>query len=317
MIQINMPTKFFTLLLILCLGNSFSLNAQAGTDNYCTFTQGYYGNPNGIQYGETTIQIIENALSDGNGQNNPITLGVPGRSLTINRSAAACVIEWLPGGGASKKLPSGDLNVDGNCNAGALPIRKGRIKNNLITQAITLALNMRYDDRLYYLTLENACISSSNAIYTKLGDNATIGDLMEYTNEALGGNISGNLGYLTSAIGAVNDHFDECQAACGIVTPPGGGGGGLMFRQTLATTEIFVFPNPAKDFISINVENFIGEDVTIQIYNRLGMLQKEQQINQLAEGMIRVDLNNFSLGMHVLSIRSNTQQANQKFIVFK
>ena len=312
----NMPTRFFIFIFILCLGNSLTLNAQEGTDNYCTFTQGYYGNPNGIQYGETTIEIITNALSTDNGQNNPITLGLAGRSLTINQSAATCIIDWLPGGGPSKKLPNGDLNVDGTCNSGSLPIRKGRIKNNLITQTITLALNMRYDDRLDYLTLENACIDPSHAIYAALGNDATIGDLLDYANEALGGNISGNLGYITAAIGAVNDHFDECQAACGTVTPPGGGGGGgIMFRQELETSEIFVFPNPAKEYISINLENFVGEDCTIQIYNQLGMLQYEQQVDQLAEDRLRINLENFSFGMHALNIKSNTKQASQKFIV--
>lgn len=180
---------------------------------YCTFTQGYYGNPGGIQQGRTTLEIIEAALSSG-----PLVIGLPGRSLSFGLEDAQCIIDLLPGNGSPQPLPAnlGDLSVNArNCNLGPISLDKeGRIKNNFLTQTITLMLNTRNDADLCALPLNRICgLSISDAVYEGLGSNATVCDLISCANDVLGGGNTCALkaGVLTDIIGQINERFDECQ----------------------------------------------------------------------------------------------------------
>lgn len=184
---------------------------------FCTFTQGYYGNPTGIQFGQTTIEIIEEALSDGNGNNSPIILGSGNRTLQVDLEAAQCVINLLPGGGSPKLLPQENNVLGSSCNTGSISIKNGRFNNILLAQTLTLALNLRYDQNLSNLLLGNTCINIPISIYNDLGEMATVGDLLDHANNVLGGGSTLELSDIPEALGNINDYFDECAEAC--ITP--------------------------------------------------------------------------------------------------
>jgi len=71
-----------------------------------------------------------------------LTIGKPGRSVTINNTAAniACVIDVLPGNQGSTEIAAGNFNICGL--PGSMLTNQGRIKNVLAGQTITLALNI-------------------------------------------------------------------------------------------------------------------------------------------------------------------------------
>lgn len=189
---------------------------------FCTLTQGFYGNPGGIQFGMTTLEVIEAALSDG-----PIVIGSAGQSLIIMPGSSQCIIDLLPGGGPSSELPSADVTLsNGNCDPAPIPTKHGRFKNTLLAQTITLSLNTRNDSDLEFLPLQNACISVPSTINNALPTNATVGDLLNYANAALGGG-GGNLGLLADVLGDINDYFDECNLACF----EGGGSGAFVVPE--------------------------------------------------------------------------------------
>ncbi|MFZ9718131.1 MAG: T9SS type A sorting domain-containing protein, partial [Chitinophagaceae bacterium] len=105
---------------------------------YCTYTQGYYGNIGGKactpEGPRTTTALINSALASMPG--NKLYLGKPGRSFTA--TTASYIIGILPGGGPSTMLPAGDyVNA-----TSASFLRKGRVNNVLLSQTITLALNI-------------------------------------------------------------------------------------------------------------------------------------------------------------------------------
>ncbi len=196
-------------------------SCEENDDTYCTFTQGFYGNEVGRFEGQTTLEILQDLLSqdingDGDNQNDPLFIGTAGQSLSIGYYQAACLFDLLPGGGPSQPLPTGDVVLNANCNASPIDIRNdGTFNNALLSQTITLMLNVRYDPSLCYLTLSTACLDIPTAIYQTIGIDATVCDLIELANSALGGETSINLGYINHAIAAINDGFNECQLLCG------------------------------------------------------------------------------------------------------
>jgi hypothetical protein len=113
-------------------------------DLLCTYTQGYYGNPGGTSCdgtngGLSTAQLIGQSLHN---WGDTLTVGMTGKSVGIKNNAAniACLIAKLPGGGPAKELPSGNYNI---CNLpSSIAPAGGRIKNVLLAQTLTLALNV-------------------------------------------------------------------------------------------------------------------------------------------------------------------------------
>jgi hypothetical protein len=141
-----------------CFGTTsltITVNACGG---FCTYTQGYYGNLGGLSCnGEpadpgpnqfTTLQTITNALNAWGGT---LTVGCPGHSVSITLGNEQCVVDKLPGGGAPKALPAGDINI---CNLTSAYLKNGVINNALLAQTITLGLNMGVDGDLGGFALE-------------------------------------------------------------------------------------------------------------------------------------------------------------------
>jgi hypothetical protein len=112
----------------------------------CTYTQGAYGNSGGKYCDGTngklsTSELISQAIAHAGGK---ITVGVlgtimsPNYSVSISSTDVDCVISRLPGGGPAKELSAGDVSI---CSE-TIPLKNGRITNGLLSQTITLALNV-------------------------------------------------------------------------------------------------------------------------------------------------------------------------------
>ena len=117
-------------------------------DKFCTYTQGKYGNTNGLActpFGsKTTTQLIQ--MSIGNMPGGVLYIGkgddksALNGSFTANASNAANIIAILPGGGAGVALSSDyDLTTVPKTFP---PLKNGKIANNLLSQTIVLALNV-------------------------------------------------------------------------------------------------------------------------------------------------------------------------------
>src|SRR5262249_45692075 len=80
-----------------------------------------------------------------------LTVGEPGRSLTITLANAGCIQMRMPAGTAPTFLPAGNLTLEGGCNSIPTNIptdKKGKWQNVLLGQTITLAFNIRFDTLL-------------------------------------------------------------------------------------------------------------------------------------------------------------------------
>ncbi len=197
------------------------------SEAYCSYTQGYYGNEGGKTCkGESTRELLNKLLIE------DLILGDGDYTFTIPAGAADCVLDILPGGGPSKAL-SGAYGCD---NLGDIVSNKqGRLKNTLLAQGITLALNLRNSpnlmsfpvDGMDFETRETEDCSNPDAegihgtershafgmdVVDYLGVDATISDLLDLVNSALAGyDITPlSLSNVADAAALVNEAFDEC-----------------------------------------------------------------------------------------------------------
>jgi len=121
---------------------------------FCTLTQGAYGNSKGKFNGIKRDALIRNLLESG-----PVTIGkLGGWYITFTNpasgqqnSTANCIISVMPAGGTPGALPGGTMvTIDGSaghtCNA--FPsnlLADGKFNNVLIGQTLALTLNLRLD----------------------------------------------------------------------------------------------------------------------------------------------------------------------------
>ena len=249
---------------------------------FCTMTQGYYGNEGGLYCnGETTIELITGLLSSGD-----MVIGVPAnnKTFTVPSENAQCVIDILPGGGPAAVLPG----INSCDNPGPLVGNNGRLRNNLLAQTITLDLNMRLDADLaglvfesaYFYTLESTGCDDPNAnpipgtelyftmpqcIMDAFGGQPSVADIYYMANQALGGNaVVCSLGDITSAIGVINDALDECRFI--YFSEPA-----YQPQTSSPDVNLNVTPNPFRDVVEISFNLKSDSKVTIDIYNIQGV----------------------------------------------
>jgi hypothetical protein len=153
------------------------------------------------------------------------------------------VNQSLPGGGPATFLPAGNSTITTNCfGEPAYLTKQGRINNILLSQTLTLSLNVRWDNgklllfrlRSGYLTTQkmSGCgpdavpveicdgstiksIKMNQAVIDYLGANNTVADLLQLANDVLGGTktpgVNGVPSYndINDVVSAINEAFDE------------------------------------------------------------------------------------------------------------
>jgi hypothetical protein len=212
---------------------------------YYTYTQGYYSStgtsctPAGGKKGslaliQYALDHMDGVLTNGTGQ---LYLGKPGASFTVNYADASKLIAIMPGGGTAGKLTA---NFNLAAQSSYPPLKKGKIDNVLLSQAITLKLNLNIQgDALNGLILQGGflttqkgdlstcpttkvvpCSKDANSISslkittntTLLGllNGKTVTDLLAMASNALGGTLPGGVSYsdINNAVDVINRSFD-------------------------------------------------------------------------------------------------------------
>ena len=85
----------------------------------------------------------------------------------------------------------------------------------------------------------------------------------------------------------------------------------IVKPETLA---ISLFPNPTRDFITLNFEEMIYGQVDIQIMNSIGQVVQNQTMNNVNQ-QERIELNNLPKGMYFCRVQSEKGNWIQSFLV--
>jgi hypothetical protein len=81
---------------------------------------------------------------------------------------------------------------------------------------------------------------------------------------------------------------------------------------------LVLFPNPATDYIDVNLKDYKGKDVTIYLYNQIGITQSIHQIQNVnGASPEHIDLNNFSEGQYILRVESKGVRDAVKAIIIQ
>ncbi|MEN8204307.1 MAG: T9SS type A sorting domain-containing protein [Bacteroidota bacterium] len=322
----------------------------------CSFTQGFYGNEGGKMCGQIgTPDLLESLMYE------DLIMGLPGNSFAIlaDEHSAECILKLLPGGGPSKAL-SGDASCE---DLGDIEVnKKGRLKNSLLAQGITLTLNTRLSSELLefpvdgteFVTMvamdcfdpEAGGIPGTEKTYAfnpelvdELPEDATIAELLDLVNRALGGeDISPlTLSQVSDAATLVNEAFDECVVVKGYaeVMPvdetagESGEGSGDQNEEnetqggTKGVTGVSdneedvlgIYPNPVMDHFYLSIPSGITEIKYAAIYSLTGakVMDIVHPITSGMDQVIEINVSHLNKGIYFVRIETAAGFVNERF----
>ena len=258
---------------------------------FCSYTQGFWGNKNGL----ALLQSQSLLATD-------LVIGRTGHSILIPAGSSTTLNGMMPGG----QTPTGPLK-GGNCSilSGCINsylTKQGKFNNVLISQTITLALNIRVHNsgsgNLATLKLGNGCLKVNDSsftinqnvldyLHTSVGPNATVGDLLNLANDVLGAvktpGVNGVPSYsdINDAVTAINEGFDECRTFFGYCEQPAAQSrmitsGKTAEQKSIDQLNVSAYPNPYNDKVRFVIESPVSGQGTLEVYNTLG--QKMQTV---------------------------------------
>lgn len=310
--------------------------------------------------GETTRELLSSLLSE------DLVLGGSGNTLNIGAGDVDCLLGLLPGGGPSEAL-SGAATCDNL--SGIETSKKGALKNTLLAQGITLALNLRNNPDLFsfpadgtiFVTLQPMdCMhpeaggvpgtemehAFSQEIANYLGEETTIGNLMDLVNRALAGeDISPlSLSQVSDAATFINETFDECRIVLEEAGSNESGGiegeieegegneaeGGSKEKgdqedesATKGTTGVMddksnalgLYPNPVVDRFFINLPSEVENVKAAAIYSITGMqiMSVVDQVKSLSNDIIGIDAGELMPGIYIIKVDTDAGTFIQRF----
>src|SRR5688572_4161963 len=299
--------------------------------NACTYTQGFYGNQKGTAcYNNSGFTTDASTLMQAAfGINSSQVFGniANKRFFTLFRTdiTNGNIYKMLPGGGNAKaididkKPPYDGAYYDDQSTWSLVPIlatgpQKGRIRNSLLAQTITLWFNIRNSSTLGSISLADdtlitkalaSCGSNNpvgegtkfglphNVIVYLNGSNgysATVDGLFLLANDVLGGvvtNISASS--VQEAVDVINNAFDECRVLVGTISFNGQltKDGGLIVKGIDAKKEdagvtnnlqVVAYPNPYKNHFQLLILSPVTGRTKIEFFTMNG--QKIYEIDK-------------------------------------
>ena len=90
----------------------------------------------------------------------------------------------------------------------------------------------------------------------------------------------------------------------------------LGINENEFANNIKVYPNPAKDFVIVNMNDFDGELSEINLINIQGQIVFNFKTENQSK-IINVPVNNFSEGIYILQLNTSNGIINKKLIIRK
>ncbi len=282
--------------------------------NFCTYTQGFYGNTGGFTCdGQTALDLMTQAFWNGMTYEDFVDFGAGAKYFRLYYTDVVngSVFNMLPGGGKPAPLKGfatySQVNTWTKVPLSTKRTDYGTIMNGLLSQTMTLWFNMRNDpaltnvtiDNIYIITADSDCKSDvplpGTELYTAFpaaildyfGGEVTVGDLFDLANRMLGGLVSTkdiSPSAIEKAIDAINNAFDECRVYIGTsdYDPT------MLITESAVESQIIsdikagefsevdltVYPNPFIDIVRFQVNALLDTRVRIEIFNQSGTLLK-------------------------------------------
>ena len=220
-------------------------------DDFCTYTQGYFGSPNGKACDgdslyRNPVSLIRSLLLPGN-----IILGAGTRTITVTVNDSVRVNLVMPGGSTPRALThTGNISMP-QLGAYSYLNRQGRLNNVFLSQTLALSLNLRINPTMLHFMLDSgylitqklancgdtttvlSCEMDDDAIeswkmnekvvgYLAANGGATIDNLLMLANQLLGqalmpgtaaagGTFVPSYSAVSGMVSTINEAFDACR----------------------------------------------------------------------------------------------------------
>ncbi|HRG39197.1 MAG TPA: T9SS type A sorting domain-containing protein, partial [Bacteroidia bacterium] len=87
-----------------------------------------------------------------------------------------------------------------------------------------------------------------------------------------------------------------------------------IFEQQKNSFVFSVYPNPANNLLTVNLENVNNQNLSLTIYNAIGAVVKTMDIQQNQQ---QIDVSNLSNGLYMIELKSTNGYAVQKLAIDK
>jgi hypothetical protein len=284
--------------------------------NACTYTQGFYGNVNGNAClnnsgsSATASQLMLHAF----GLNSSQVFGSVAnkRFFTLYKSdiTSGNIYKMLPGGGNAnvidedQALPFDGAYYGDPTTWSLVPLQsngpqKGKIKNSLLAQTITLWFNLRNSSTLGSISLtEDTLLTKATAscgsnipvgeatkfglphsviVYLNGGNGyaATVDGLFALANDVLGGiNTAVKPSTIQLAVDVINNAFENCRVLTGTIAYSTQFTTRANIEKAKETTNslfhVIAYPNPYKDRFQLFINSSVNGLAKIEFFNLNG-----------------------------------------------
>jgi alpha-tubulin suppressor-like RCC1 family protein len=82
------------------------------------------------------------------------------------------------------------------------------------------------------------------------------------------------------------------------------------------TADVGIYPNPASDFIDLDLRKYEGKKVTLYVYDQVGRLIKSQVIEKASSAPVRLDMGSHGDGQMLLRVSAEgRREVTKKFVI--
>jgi hypothetical protein len=304
----NLPAGTYSIVAHSTAGCTSSGSATVGGSqscaNYCSYTQGFWGNKNGLKLlpGLLTTDIVI-------GREGYFTFTIPaGSAIMLNKA--------MPGASTPRALTSTcTMSTDKfGCFATTYSTKQGKFNNVLLSQTITLTLNTRLaGNPLLTLPIQSGCLVTGLGSFpmnqsvvnylTYDGATATVADLLALANDLLSGYLvpGSNVGTpgkprivptysaVNDAVDAINNAFDGCTSFAGYQTCVTSS---LLVMARVAPEanaitdhiKVSAYPNPFTDKVRFTIKSTVSGQGSLDVFNMVG-----QKVKTVYQGYVHAN----------------------------
>jgi hypothetical protein len=74
---------------------------------------------------------------------------------------------------------------------------------------------------------------------------------------------------------------------------------------------------PASGMVNVALDNYIDQNITIEIYNTTAQLVLRKNIEALSSPVITLDVSNLTTGSYILSVKSESQAPKSRILILQ
>ncbi len=89
----------------------------------------------------------------------------------------------------------------------------------------------------------------------------------------------------------------------------------LSFKTANNQATTLVYPNPSTGTFNINLNNYFGEEVRLEVLNLEGGVMKIFQYDRVSQGIQQLELEELNSGLYILKVKSSANEEQLRLVI--